>query len=185
MNFRTHSRPGSSRADIPNLAGCGMRNLRPGPGIHMAVKQLGSPIEQLMLDALLQLEIEWCGTPSLDDCERFAEYRDIKRDGWGRAWLTPQARIDQYRVDFLFWIEHGLYREGVVIECDGHEFHERTKQQAERDKRRDRAIVAAGFPVLRFTGSEIVRDPAACAEEVLEPMRRALNNAVPDPGKGN
>ena len=46
----------------------------------------------------------------------------------------------------------------IAVECDGHEFHEKTKQQAARDKARDRD---------RFTGSEIWKDPGACADEVL------------------
>lgn len=40
----------------------------------------------------------------------------------------------------------------AVIECDGHEFHERTKRQAARDRSRDRAIQAFGYRIFRFTG---------------------------------
>ena len=54
----------------------------------------------------------------------------------------------------------------LVVECDGHEFHERTKEQAQRDKSRDREIMAAGFRTLRFTGSEIYRNAEKCALEV-------------------
>ena len=56
----------------------------------------------------------------------------------------------------------------VAIECDGHEFHERTKEQAQRDKERDRQLTLDGFTVIRFTGSEIWRDPMKCAEQVDE-----------------
>ncbi len=49
-----------------------------------------------------------------------------------------------------------------VIECDGHDFHERTKEQAQRDKKRDRELQAAGYKVFRFTGSEIWRSRGEC-----------------------
>lgn len=54
----------------------------------------------------------------------------------------------------------------IAIECDGHEFHERTPDQAERDRSRDRALTADGWIVLRFTGREIWRDPFAVVNEV-------------------
>lgn len=77
--------------------------------------------------------------------------------------LIPQFEIGEYRVDWL-------YRDGqnlTFIECDGHEFHERTKQQAARDKKRDRDIQNHG-PVLRFTGSEIWADPFHCASQIVD-----------------
>ena len=43
----------------------------------------------------------------------------------------------------------------LVVEVDGHDFHERTKEQAQRDKTRDRDLQAAGFIVFRFTGREV------------------------------
>jgi very-short-patch-repair endonuclease len=62
----------------------------------------------------------------------------------------------------------------VAIECDGHDFHEKTKEQARKDKRRDRVFLAEGLPVLRFTGSEIHRDPTAIAKEVGEVLLAEL-----------
>ena len=38
--------------------------------------------------------------------------------------------------------------------------------QAARDRQRDRAMIAEGFRVVRFTGQEIYRDVEGCAEEV-------------------
>ena len=55
----------------------------------------------------------------------------------------------------------------LVVEVDRHEFHERTKFQAARDRQRDRAMIAEGFRVIRFTGQEIYRDVEGCAEEVV------------------
>lgn len=72
---------------------------------------------------------------------------------------TPNGN---YRLDFAVDPDGSK----IAIECDGHEFHERTKEQAARDKSRDRALQAAGWRVLRFTGSEIFADPGKCASEV-------------------
>jgi very-short-patch-repair endonuclease len=77
-----------------------------------------------------------------------------------------QHKIVGHRVDFALT---PLDRDTPVlaIELDGHEFHERTKKQARADKARDRSILATGCPVVRFTGSEVWRDPAGCWRESL------------------
>lgn len=49
----------------------------------------------------------------------------------------------------------------VAVELDGHDFHERTKEQASRDKKRDRSLLSKGWTTIRFTGSDVVRDPDA------------------------
>ena len=44
---------------------------------------------------------------------------------------------------------------------------QKTKEQAARDKKRDRFFQGLGFKVLRFTGSEIWADAHACVEEII------------------
>jgi hypothetical protein len=80
----------------------------------------------------------------------------------GSRLLIPQFPWRGRRIDFAF-IDGS---DTVFIECDGHDYHERTKSQAIRDRRRDREIQNDGYPVLRFTGSEIYNDPVGCADEV-------------------
>jgi very-short-patch-repair endonuclease len=58
----------------------------------------------------------------------------------------------------------------LIIECDGHDFHEKTKHQAARDKQRDRLLQSIGYKVFRYTGSEIHRDAISCAEEVIDTL---------------
>lgn len=53
------------------------------------------------------------------------------------------------------------------VECDGHDFHERTKAQARRDRSRDRYLQAIA-PVLRFTGQELWEDSERCWQETVE-----------------
>lgn len=45
-----------------------------------------------------------------------------------------------------------------IVEVDGFAFHERTKEQATWDKRRERALTAAGYTVLRFSGQEVSKN---------------------------
>jgi very-short-patch-repair endonuclease len=56
----------------------------------------------------------------------------------------------------------------IAIELDGHDFHERTKEQAAQDRARERTIVRHGYIIQRFTGSEVYRNPRKCVEEVIE-----------------
>lgn len=81
-------------------------------------------------------------------------------------WLWPQLRIFGYVCDFVVM---SCGNKIAVVECDGHEFHERTKQQASYDRARDRTILKeAGLPTIRFTGSDIHRDREQCAKELIE-----------------
>jgi very-short-patch-repair endonuclease len=76
----------------------------------------------------------------------------------------------KFRVDFLIaaMMENGDF--AIGIECDGHDYHDRTKEQAARDKKRDRAIKLAGWEIIRFTGSEIIKDARSCAKEVMHQL---------------
>lgn len=83
--------------------------------------------------------------------------------------MVPRPCGRHFRVDFLFVApnfgnSHDPFL--IAVECDGHDFHEKTKEQAAADKARDRELVAAGITVLRFTGSEIWKDEEKCAQEV-------------------
>lgn len=90
--------------------------------------------------------------------------------------VTPQAWLGTYRVDFLLVerVAEGFAQfprdvvSRLVVECDGHDWHDRTREQAIRDRLRDRTLLAGGYPVVRFTGRELTRDAGACAEQAVE-----------------
>lgn len=82
------------------------------------------------------------------------------------AYVFPQEHIDSYRVDFLI-LGTGLFNDvKIVVECDGHEFHERTPAQASRDRQRDRRLQGLGYHIMRFTGAELFNNSFSCACEV-------------------
>jgi very-short-patch-repair endonuclease len=80
--------------------------------------------------------------------------------------IAPQYLCAGYRADFVVAIGTDSGMLTAAVECDGHDFHERTKEQAARDRKRDREMQVEFDIVLRFTGSEIYRDPMKCAEDV-------------------
>lgn len=91
--------------------------------------------------------------------------------------ITAQFKIGAFFADFFVDCSKtgsSDIKSSLVIECDGHEFHEKTKQQVERDKVRERAIVAAGYTLLRFAGSEIHRNSDACAKEIRDFLLNGL-----------
>ena len=72
--------------------------------------------------------------------------------------------LEGIRVDIFFTkLTNEKYK--LVVECDGYEWH-KSKESFIRDRKRDRALKAAGYEVLRFSGSEIIRDPISCANEL-------------------
>ena len=95
--------------------------------------------------------------------------------------IRPQHRFGEYRTDFFLEVESQLFdhetqrsattTKTLIVECDGHEFHEKTKEQAQRDKKRDRTLQSLGHPVFRYTGSEMFKDCFRCAREVLSQLQ--------------
>lgn len=140
-----------------------------------------SPIENAMLVALLLAGGESCEQVFLRLDNRHYGYLT---QGLDSLTIEPQARLGEVRVDFLLryrsygpWfpgevtVPGGKRMPGVqknlIVECDGHDFHERTKAQASNDRRRDRFLQQLGYPVYRYTGSDIWKDVFRCAGEAV------------------
>lgn len=131
---------------------------------HKASYEGESPIERMFVAACHLFNITHY--PMFD----FGHLRPPESHKWYFAYVFTQARIENFRVDFLI-MGTGLY-DGVsiVVECDGHAFHERTPEQASRDRQRDRRLQTLGYSVLRFTGSELYKRSFACVCEVARLM---------------
>lgn len=137
---------------------------------HGIISECESPIEGLLLAALVAEE----------DLQPFTQLHFNNGDFPEKppfdqaAFFYPQVKIGSYRVDLAIWDASLPFDVGkprvMIVECDGHDFHEKTKEQARRDKRRDRYFQSLGYKVLHFTGSEIWADPSEVAQEVLNEL---------------
>lgn len=137
-----------------------------------------SPLEQLLLVTWLEMWVtdenyDPAGFPSVA-CEWPIEHGRVTLLIYPQYPVTLEGH--NYRADFLLKahlqcsnIEH-LY----AIEIDGHDFHERTKEQALRDKTRDRIFTRSSITVLRFTGQEIHRNVIGVISEIQETVRRGI-----------
>lgn len=87
--------------------------------------------------------------------------------------------IEPHYTDRLFFAraeERHLVIPKIGVELDGHDFHERTKEQVTRRDARDRILTAAGWTVLHFSGSEFHRDPIACLYSVASTAAAAFED---------
>ena len=107
----------------------------------------------------------------------------------GGAWMyciQSQVQIGKYFTDFTVsasdYFIHGMqgFRLSLAaiealraispryaVEIDGFEWHDKTPEQAEYDKKRERKLQLEGYIVLRFAAREILRDPNKCVKEIL------------------
>lgn len=134
----------------------------------------GSHIEMAMHFALNHYWGNFVDGIRFDSADTLEEFVSSTSARWkeqhpfSNVLAAEQVAVGPYRVDFLLGAKLVSSDELVLyaIECDGHEFHERTKEQAAHDRARDRALLAAGIKTIRFTGSEIWADPMKCADAV-------------------
>ena len=107
--------------------------------------------------------------------------------------IEPQAKLGEYRVDFLLTYQESLpdfdhkvkLKDGtevpsvkdvtvhLIVECDGHDFHDVSKEQASHDRERDRELKKLGYEVFRYTGSDIWNNPLACATEAVDVLTKS------------
>ena len=91
--------------------------------------------------------------------------------------IIPQEDIwikdKHYIADFIFNTEefeelHFEHPFKLIIECDGHEYHNLTKKQVAQDNNRDFDLKNNGYDVIHFSGSQLFTDPFECATKVLD-----------------
>lgn len=118
----------------------------------------------------------------------FWVWRSLEAD----YYLAPQYPIGRYRADFhVSAIDHftnhavrfpfeclqllGSKLPRYAIEIDGFEWHDKTPEQAESDRRRERDIQRAGYTVIRFAAREVLRDPYPCVKEIIDRLKQDLS----------
>ncbi|MFH1538777.1 MAG: DUF559 domain-containing protein [bacterium] len=155
-----------------------------------AIRLCESPIEEILLAAFISVSAERQFGLKIHNNKNLIEFT-MKM--YPELTILPQAQIGVHRTDFLLRYEDIIpdfdnkvkIRGGqeipgsenviskIIVECDGHDFHEKTKGQAKKDKQRDRILQSTGFKVFRFTGSEIWDDPIKCVDEVFVELEKA------------
>jgi len=148
-----------------------------------------SPIEKALLAKLYLAGdywyINWRGGVSL--CRNISKtdysINDFMHDPRSdmSVGIMPQAKIAGYTVDIMI---NAVFQPSsknqlkIVIECDGHDFHEKTKEQASKDKKRDRDLQKLGFMVFRYSGSDIYRNIDVCVEEISNVVGKFLEEQM-------
>ena len=64
----------------------------------------------------------------------------------------------------------------LCIELDGHDGH-KTKEQRTHDARKDRALTADGWHVIRYTGSEVHKDRVRVCRDIFNHINRMFKEA--------
>lgn len=97
-----------------------------------------------------------------------------------RIFLFPQKEViynnKKYYIDFEFeaddYLTSLIFEDKLknknfklAIECDGYEFHQKTKEQVQHDNEREYNLKMAGYEVLRFSGIQIYNNPLKCVED--------------------
>ena len=67
-----------------------------------------------------------------------------------------------------------------VLECDGYNFHRRTKEEFENELKRERELVLQGFTVVRYSATELFEDPWHCAFEVVDAISSSIGEGQAD-----
>ena len=138
---------------------------------------------------------KWCRSPiEVAFLNALAEaYREMPNEPVLFVGLGPRQTVKlgglSYEMDFCATygviVPHPVHTEEqvpmgrIAIELDGHDWHERSKEQAARDRSRDRAFTLAGFIVVRFTGAEVHADARSCVDEVFAIARAWAGVKIP------
>jgi len=130
-----------------------------------------SPIEQ-MFEASVRTLIKILGM-EVNSFRRNTESGEIELS-CPRINITPQYEIGKYRVDYFLSqsgydaiLKKDSGEKKLVVELDGHAFHDKDEKQRRYEKARDRYLQKQGLTVFRYTGSEIFKNPFNAAIECM------------------
>jgi very-short-patch-repair endonuclease len=126
--------------------------------------------------------VEWDGgeamfKKSYDDLNKIEQlfydaYVDLLHKEEVGIWdLVIQPTVGIYRPDFGYG--------PCVVEIDGHEYHH-TKEQREKDYRKNRYYALNGLTVVRFMGTEVYNDATKCVKELDEIACKIEGDAFKD-----
>lgn len=128
------------------------------------VECIKSPIEQIFFIAFLSVLHQKSTRESLGiDIIPLCQYEE-SIDGYNYV----HDFAFEFSVDGLigkFMPDDCTFMSSVTVECDGHDYHNKTKRQVSNGNKRSNAMQQSGLTVIRFSGSDIFKYPYQCAEE--------------------
>jgi Protein of unknown function (DUF559)/Transcriptional regulator, AbiEi antitoxin len=114
---------------------------------------------------IAQAEPEWTRSELEDRFLGLVERMNLPRP-------LVNATVEGYEVDF-FWPEARL-----IVELDGFAAHG-TRSAFERDRRRDRRLISAGFRIVRVTSAALSYDEAGIAADLDALVSRSRTSSKP------
>lgn len=140
---------------------------------HRGAKLCESPIEQIMLTALVFMAPkapDW----SMPVLHVVGEDEDFSRSD---VVIAPQFVMARYRMDFLVQSKLGGRRRWLNIECDGYDYHMSPEFQ-QRDAIRDRYMAGLGIRTLRYSGQWIYKNHLRGVADEIEAELREWSKAA-------
>lgn len=120
------------------------------------------------------LSIDYCESPiEIIFLTAYEIYRQMYDND---IFMQPQTEIEcgektyfaDFTIEFDELVNHEFKEDfKLIIECDGYEFHQKTKKQVDYDNKREYDLKMQGYEILRFSGSEIYNNPFGSVEKVL------------------
>ena len=92
----------------------------------------------------------------------------------GKTYDNPKNNFKEVLTVADFYIEKKGVR--LCVYTDGHTYHERTEEQAQRDKRIDRKLQELGFQVLRYTGKDVNENTDSIVDEIKKWIEKPVYN---------
>jgi hypothetical protein len=104
---------------------------------------------------------------------------------WGHSGVFDDATLPAAELQFpvlvddqRFFLDRAYLVQRVDVELDGAAWHG-SREQRERDLRRDALLATVGWLVLRFSHAQLHRQPAACRKQLVAVLRsRGWRTAV-------
>lgn len=91
------------------------------------------------------------------------EYNEVYGNINPKIDITPQYRLNKYRIDF-----HLKTCNECFVELDGFAYHDRNKEQFKKERQRQNEIILTGIPLLRFTFDDVTKEPMRIINQITE-----------------
>jgi very-short-patch-repair endonuclease len=92
---------------------------------------------------------------------------------------SMRADWGNYKVDFIAFYydsENKSLKPMFIVELDSDEYHHTNVNQVYKDKERDQIIIAQmGLPIIRFTFSDVFKNPGYCRSILIETIQTIID----------